>query len=401
MSLSAQIQSHLDAATNDPRTKIPGAVFIAIDKTGTPITANVSGLKGLENKTPLTLDSIFFVASCTKLVTAIAALQLVEQGKLRLDDKEQIQSILPELAKTKIINENGEIRDLKNNNTTLRMLMSHTAGFAYPFFNERLRDAGFSYPTTREGFLSLPVLFEPGSSWEYGTNIDIVGILIERVTSMSLEAYFQSHICEPLGITTPSFCVTNDNAARLAFMHNRAPNGSVSEAKRDVPIPSTVDSNTMCSGGAGAFTSLPDYSKILATLLCDGVSPLTHQRILGAEMVSLMFENQVPHLPNFGRKGIPAAMPQLTNSIPDLHPQDGNPPQGWSMAGLKLLEKDISTGRREGSVHWSGISNVYWWLDPKAGIAGILATQLLPYWDAQVLDLKVSTERAVYESLSK
>jgi hypothetical protein len=115
-------------------------------------------------------------------------------------------------------------------------------------------------------------------------------------------------------------------------------------------------------------------------ILNEGKSPTTGQQVISIETVKTLFENKIPHLPNFGRRGIPAAMPALTNAIPDLYPQDGCPPQGWSIAGVVNLVANKATGRRENSVWWSGLPNIYWWIDPTTGIAGILATQILPFW---------------------
>ena len=88
----------------------------------------------------------------------------------------------------------------------------------------------------------------------------------------------------------------------------------------------------------------------------------------------------MPDMPDIGRKGLQDAIPILSNVVPELYPQPGSPPQGWSMAGMVTLEADSTTGRRENTVHWCGLLNLYWWLDSASGISGILATQILPFW---------------------
>jgi hypothetical protein len=97
-------------------------------------------------------------------------------------------------------------------------------------------------------------------------------------------------------------------------------------------------------------------------------------------MVKLMAQNQIPDMPDFARKGFEAAIPVITNAVQELYPQPGNPPQGWSMGGMLTLEGDGRTGRKKNTIHWCGITNLFWWLDIESGIAGILATQILPFF---------------------
>ncbi|KIM96871.1 hypothetical protein OIDMADRAFT_169650 [Oidiodendron maius Zn] len=399
MALGRRIQALLDESTSDPIHGIPGAVFVAVDRTGAQIAANASGVRGLNEKAPMTLDAVFYIASCTKLIVAIAALQLVEQGKLSLDDAKQIKEYLPELSETRVINSEGKIGDVRKNDITLRMLLSHTAGYGYQFFNTTLRDTGYSFPMTLKELLGSPVLFEPGTSWEYSISFDIAGVLIERATGKTLETYVRQYIFEPLGITDFSFYVPQEKRLRLVGWHYRGGDASLSEGPCTVPVVTEGEAEIVQMGGSGGFATMIEYSKILATILAGGASPTTHQRILGENTVKLLLQNLMPDMPDIGRKGLQDAIPILSNVVPELYPQPGNPPQGWSMAGMVTLEADSTTGRIGNTVHWCGLLNLYWWLDSASGISGILATQILPFWDDRVHKLREQVEKAVYDSL--
>lgn len=110
-----------------------------------------------------------------------------------------------------------------------------------------------------------------------------------------------------------------------------------------------------------------------------------------------MFKNQIPDFPNFGRQQIPASKPDLTNPLPEIHPVPGDPPQGWGLTFM--LSNGGSTGRSQSTAHWAGLANCFWWCDPEKGIAGMVATQILPFCDANVLNLWASVEAKAYAVL--
>ena len=124
------VQKSLDSVTGDKSTGVAGLVFVAVDKQGNEICAVPSGHKGLKSKQPMTLDTVFWIASCTKLLATMACMQAVEQGSLSLDDHKQVYKLCPELEKVKVLQDDGTLVD-KKKDITLRMLLSHTAGFGY------------------------------------------------------------------------------------------------------------------------------------------------------------------------------------------------------------------------------------------------------------------------------
>jgi CubicO group peptidase (beta-lactamase class C family) len=187
MPLNAQTLSSLrntvDTACADPKTSIPGATVVVVGKDGKELFAHSSGKRGVNSDEPMTLDNIFWIASSTKMLTGVACMQLVEQGILKLDDGEQTESLAPELKELKVLRPDGKLED-KNCAITLRMLLTHTAGFGYSFFNERLRDhflpAGLDEFSGRFEDMKSPLLFQPGTAWEYGVSIQITELPIAK-----------------------------------------------------------------------------------------------------------------------------------------------------------------------------------------------------------------------------
>ena len=167
----SRLRSTVDAACADPKTDIPGATVVVVGKDGEELFAHSAGKQGVRSDSPMTLDNIFWIASCTKMLVGVACMQLVEQGVLKLDDGAQTESLCPELKELKVLKPDGTLEQ-KKTAITLRMLLTHTAGFGYSFFNERLRDwalpVGIDEFSGRFEDIKLPLLFQPGTSWEYG-----------------------------------------------------------------------------------------------------------------------------------------------------------------------------------------------------------------------------------------
>ncbi|BDD62295.1 hypothetical protein MPDQ_006718 [Monascus purpureus] len=393
------LRQTIDAACADQQKGIPGTVVVVVDKDGKEQFAHAGGNQGYGISKPMTLDNIFWIASCTKMIVGIACMQLVEKGLLALDDPAQVETLCPELKEIKVLQDDGKLVE-KKRGITLRMLLSHTAGFGYTFFNEKLRDC--NRPLGYEEFsghiygMRQPLVRQPGDGWEYGVNIDWAGLLVERVTGLSLNDYLHRNIFEPLGLKNISMFPNASMKANLAFMNQRDASGQLSRRDHLLRRPLLVESaeeirGCFNSGGAGCFAKPQEYCQILAVLLNDGTSPQTGAKLLKKETVDEMFRNQIPEFPHFGAQGIPASKPDLTNAIPLLYPS--TTPQGW---GLTFMLTGGATGRSPGTAHWAGLPNLWWWCDREKGIAGMVCTQILPFADAQVLKLWVDVEAAVY-----
>ncbi|KAF2163760.1 hypothetical protein M409DRAFT_68334 [Zasmidium cellare ATCC 36951] len=370
------VQQSLDSVTKDPSTGIAGIVLVAVDKNGDQICACPSGKRGLNRDEPMTMDTVFWIASCTKLICTIACMQAVEQGQLRLDDAQQVHYLCPELNQKNVLRDDGTLEDRKRD-ITLRMLLSHTSGFGYEFFNEKLREYG--RPVGYDVFhadirdvLRMPLVKQPGEGWEYGTGIDWAGIVLERATGVRLNDWIQNNIMEPLGLKAVNIAIlaeTREDRERLFH-----------------------------SGGAGCFAKPAEYVQILAALLNDGKSPITGERILQGDTVNMMWENQVSDMPDFARQGIPDAKREHTNPTPELYPQEGNPPQGWGLSFM-LTQEPGATGRGRNTAWWAGIANLFWWCDREKGVAGMIASQIMPFLDPNILGQWVACESAVYASV--
>ncbi|KAL4915995.1 beta-lactamase/transpeptidase-like protein [Aspergillus aurantiobrunneus] len=411
MPLDAQVTSRLrgivDNACVDQTSGIPGATVIVVDKDGSELFAHSAGKRGTGSQEPMTLDNIFWIASCTKMLVGVACMQLVEQGILNLDDGEQTENLCPELKTLQVLLPDGTLEE-KKRAITLRMLLTHTAGFGYTFFNDRLRQ--WSYPAGVDEFsgriedVTLPLLFQPGEGWEYGVGIDWAGVALQRATGLTLNAYLQRHIFQPLGITDMSMIPSQELRRRLAYMSFRSPDGTLRPRDHLLRAPLVVDPNNEAevarifnSGGAGMFAKPQDYCKVLAVLLNDGTCPRTGTKLLRKETVDEMFRNQISHFPNYSRQSIPASKPDLTNAIPELYPVPGDPPQGWGLTFM--LSNGGATGRSTATAHWAGLANLWWWADREKGVAGIVCTQILPFVDLAVLGLWGAVEAEVYKAL--
>ncbi|KAK3075987.1 hypothetical protein LTR53_000164 [Teratosphaeriaceae sp. CCFEE 6253] len=400
------VQESLDGVTSDSKTGVAGLVFVAIGKDGKQIVASASGNTGLYNREPMTLDTVFWIASCTKLLATMACLQAVEQGKLKLDDHSQVYKLCPELEKVKVLQDDFTLVD-KEKDITLRMLLNHTAGFGYEFFNEKLRDygrpVGFDvFHADVKDIYRMPLVNQPGSKWEYSIGIDWAGIVLERATGVKLNDWIQEQILQPLGLKSINMFPTDEMKKDLAYMHQRWPGDQSKSEERDhiyrEPLIAESDhekKHVFHSGGAGAFAKPTEYVQVLAALLNDGKSPTTGKQILKPETVDLMWENQVSQWPDFARQGIANAKPEHGNATPEFYPQEGNPPQGWGLSFM-ITQAPGATGRGRNTAWWAGIANLFWWCDREKGVAGMIASQVMPFGDPHVMGQWGACEAAVY-----
>jgi CubicO group peptidase (beta-lactamase class C family) len=228
-------------------------------------------------------------------------------------------------------------------------------------------------------------------------------VIIERATGLKLNDYFQKHICEPLGIANVTMFPTQEMRDNLAYMHQRDTKGNLNERehlyRRAFNMQTKEEQNSFFhSGGAGLFAKPKEYVKILAAIANDGTSPTNGATILSADTVKLMWENQIPDKPDFSRNAPPPANLLLANHNKEMYPQSGDPPQGWGLSFFLTIAPG-ATGRGANTGWWCGLANLYWWVDRERGVAGMLASQVLPMGDAKVVPAWVQVEKAVYDGL--
>ncbi|KAL3478512.1 beta-lactamase/transpeptidase-like protein [Aspergillus californicus] len=399
------LNQRINLACKNPETDLPGVAVAVIDKDGKEVFAHSAGQRGLGISEPVSEDTVFWIASCTKMIVGIACMQLVEQGKISLDDAAAVERLCPELEAVKVLQPDGSLVD-KKRGITLRMLLTHTAGFGYTFMQAGLRDhgrpAGYNEFSGHFSDFKQPLVNQPGEAWEYGINIDWAGIVLERLTGQSLNSYIGEHIFKPLGLTQISMLPSEQMKTKLAYMHQRDTAGRISQRDHLLRRPLIVEGkeadSVFGSGGAGCYSTARDYTRILAVLLNNGVSPNTGKQILRKETVDEMFTDQIAHLPPLSEKHMACSKADLTGEATGLHPTVQGDRQGW---GLTFMLSGGITGRSLGTAHWSGLPNLRWWCDRERGIAGMVCTQVLPFGDAQAFWLSQDVESLVYEGLSR
>ena len=371
-------------------TEIPGVVAMAA--TGKEmIYQGAFGQRDLSRDVAMTPDSVFWIASMTKAITTAAGMQLVEQGKLSLD--EPIGKVLPDLAAPQVLegfDAKGEpkLRPAKKP-ITLRHLMTHTAGFAYNMWNgdmvQYLEKTGTPAVTTcQNAALKTPLMTDPGTRWEYGTNIDFVGKAVEATSGKRLDAYLRDHLFTPLGMSDTGFKIGEAQRKRLVGVHQRNADGSLTS------IPFELEQEPeFHMGGGGLYGTAGDYLKFCQMILNKGKS--NGNQVLKPETVATMGQNHIGEL-NMGK--LTSAVAFATNDV-DLYPDMA---KKW---GLSFLINTAKTpeGRSPGSLAWAGLANTYYWIDPARDVAGVILMQLLPFADGKCLEAFAGFERGVYAGL--
>jgi methyl acetate hydrolase len=370
--------------------EIPGVVAMAA--TGKEVIyQGAYGKRDLSKDDAMTADSVFWIASMTKAITSAAGMQLVEQGKLSLDAP--IGKVLPDLAAPQVLegfDAKGEpkLRPAKKP-ITLRHLMTHTAGFAYDMWNgdmvkylEKTGTPGII--SCQHAALKTPIMTDPGTRWEYGTNIDFVGKAVEAVSGKKLDAYLRDHVFGPLGMTDTGFKLGDAQRKRLVAMHSRAEDGSLA------PIPFELEQNPeFHMGGGGLYGTAADYIKFTQMILNKGRG--NGNQVLKAETVATMGQN---HIGELNMTKLSSAVAFATNDV-DLYP---DMVKKW---GLSFLINTAKTpeGRSPGSLAWAGLANTYYWIDPSRDIAGVILMQVLPFADKKCLETFAGFESGVYAGL--
>lgn len=399
----------INAAVAD-KNKIPGVSVAIANKNGDILYKHSAGVVGVDSTEKVTNDSIYWLASCTKISGTIAALQAVEKGLISLDSADDLEKFCPELADIPILKEitdEGHVVLVpKENRITLRLLLTHTSGFGYPFWNKNLARYSEIFNinelagTTKS--ISTPLSFEPGTSWEYGIGIDWALIAVSRAEGKSINDLLIQNVFEPAGIKDTTMRPDANIKARLTHLHQRGADGkleTIQQAMRSILNPDPyVAKQAIDSAGAGLFSRPSEYVKLLAILLNDGVAGQTGKRILSKESVAEVYKNQIPQWPDFARTTLASAQPEWAHTIPELYPQAGNPSQGWGLSWF-LNEEAGPTGRKAGSGFWCGIANLFYWVDRETGVTGMLATQILPFGDMEVMTLFGQIEAVVYQNI--
>jgi methyl acetate hydrolase len=369
---------------------MPGIVAIAATDKGA-LYEGAFGTRELGKSAPMTLDTVVWIASMTKAITATAAMQLVESGKLRLE--RPASEVVSELARAQVLegfdtDGTPRLRPPKRP-ITLRHLLTHTAGYSYEIwapsiarYQEATGTPGIT--TCTNAALTTPLLFDPGDRWEYGINIDWAGKMVEAVSGQKLDRYFQDNIFGPLGMKDTSFKLSPSQQARLASVHQRGADGALAPIEFGLP-----DKPEFLMGGGGLYGTAHDYLAFTRMIMQDGRGQ--GGQVLRPETVALMSQNHIGALEVGVLK---TAMPSLSNDV-ELFPGIS---KKWALSFL-INAQQAPSGRAAGSLAWAGLANTYFWIDRTKRVSGVFLSQVLPFYDHIAIDLLGKFESEVYRAL--
>jgi methyl acetate hydrolase len=363
---------------------VPGVVALVTTRERV-LYKGAFGVADVATGRALTPDALFRIASMTKPVTSVALMQLIEQGRIGLDDP--AEKYLPELAGLKVFESfdaatGAYVLRPASRPATVKHFLTHTSGLAYPFTSATWRDFkprdGEKYP------FGGPLLFDPGERWHYSTSTDVVGKLVEAVSGQKLEDYFREHVFAPLKMDDTSYNVPEAKGPRLVAQQWRAGERMDGAVELQKPQPGLTIAAPI--GGGGLASTADDYGRFVRMLLNGGA--LDGARVLKAETVALMGQNHI------GAVSVPALKSALPRSADFTFIDDGK--DKWGL-GFLITANQVQGKRSAGSLSWGGINNTFFWIDPARGVAGVIMMQYLPFADAKALAIYDAFERGAYQ----
>ncbi|KAK4216288.1 acyltransferase LovD [Rhypophila decipiens] len=389
---------------------LPGAVVAARDKSGKISYLKSFGQRSLTPgaESPMTVDTIFPLASMTKLITSVCAAQLIDRGLVTPET--EVSSHLPVLASLPILQsltpEGTESSTPRSKPILLRHLLTHSSGLAYPFLHPLLSSRADALtaagnpppvgPSVAERH-SHPLVFEPGSSWTYGSGIDWAGHLVEVLTGQDLESYLQQHILTPLGLSdTPKVMTfwpehfTPEQEARKMQFTVRSPEHDNKVIPLEGPPPLyNLDPKRSIYGGEAGYASMTAYIEILYSLLMDD------QKLLSSETASLFFK---PMLDPDAKKGLLENLKDpswIVGHLPVTGEYDHSL-GGVVVDGPAQTQERKTQRRKNGFLLWGGMFNLAWFIDREAGVTACFATSVVNPADPDIEKLFVALEETVY-----
>ena len=371
---------------------VPGVIAMATDRKAN-FYEGADGKRELGKDQPMTLDTVLAIFSCTKAITGAVVMQLVEEGKISLDDP--AKKYAPEIAEIRVLDgfdDSGapKLRAPKSD-ITVGQLMLHTAGFGYDFFNHDLVKYGEamnvpSVVTSSMASLRSVLLHDPGTKWEYGSNIDWVGKVVEGARGKRLGEVMKERIFEPLGMNDTGFTISPTMRPRRATIHQRGDDGKLTPLS-DFELSQEPEQHM---GGHGLYSTVGDYMKFIRMVLNDGAGP--NGRVLKPETVKKMASNG---LGSMKIKSLPGAIPSLSHEA-EFFP---GMPKSWGYTWM-INDEQAPTGRPAGELGWAGLANLFYWIDRKNGIGGFWGTQILPFIDGASAPGYMNFETTIYNHLN-
>jgi methyl acetate hydrolase len=386
--MSAQVDQVLQTAVE--RGDVPLVVAMAANDEG-PIYEGAAGPRRAGADEPVTPDTMLRIASMTKMVTTVAALQQVERGNLDLDAP--VETYCPSFADVQVLEGfDGDTPRLRPpaSRATVRHLVTHTSGLAYWFFNADIVrwEEVTGTPNVMSGskaIFTAPMVADPGTTYEYGINTDWLGRVVEAASGQSLDDYFAAHILGPLGMASTTFLMDAEQREGCVPVHVRAEDGSWTATDID-----WAQEPEWWAGGHGLYSTPRDYLQFQRMLLGGGA--LGDARILEPATVQQAFANQIGEL-DFP-PAIKTADPPVTCDF------NGGPGLKWGL-GLLLNTEQAPGMRAAGSGAWAGLFNTHFWVDPESRVTGAIYTQSLPFVEPRVFQVYVDFEQALYASVAE
>lgn len=373
------------------------AIIAGVSSGKETLYLKAKGIANVTNGEVVSVDHVMSFFSCSKALTSTAVLQLHEQGKLDIDG--DAAKYYPKIGTIGLIDE-GSVSDEDGSFTipprppkeqiTIKHLLTHTSGIAYAFtsidyFNLMTKRGGDLKASQIAPLDRFPLIFEPGSSFMYGHSTDWLGLIVQEVTGQSLHNYLTEHVFKPIGMNACTFHLRDPKTPFMELHRRTSKAGIVVHRSYAVEKDPSID-----MGGQGCFGTVGDYLKFLRIWLNDGVSPDTGARILQADTVRYAVMNHLPE--DFAIN--------FDTAISSLHHENAKP-DGFTIAGCAYANSALPTGRPETLLYWSGLANLYFWVDIKNKLAGFWATQLFPYMDPVSIEAYLKFEKTVYDVVNE
>jgi len=376
--------------------QIPCSVVQVADAHG-PIYTDTYGWADVEDQVPITIDSIFRIYSMTKPITSIVLMQLYEEGALLLEDP--LEKFLPEFAHPTVMIGGNDISPVTRpaaRSITIKDILTHASGLTYGFLRQgpldaRYRDQGlgdFSTPdySLREGMRRIaeqPLLFEPGTAWNYSMSTDVCGAVIEVVTGQTLAQAFAERVFNPLHMLDTGFSVPKSAVDRFTSLYAPIPPGPMTRIDQ-AGSSAYLEPAAFLSGGGGLVSTIGDYQKFASMLLAGGLGD--SGRVIGRRTLEYMATNHLP-----GGK----LLNELGQSLFSEVAMDG---MGFGL-GFSVVADPAANGSlcSAGEFAWGGAASTAFWIDPVEQITAIFMTQLLP---SSHYPLRRELRAAVYQALT-
>ncbi|MEV0204266.1 serine hydrolase domain-containing protein [Streptomyces sp. NPDC050788] len=363
--------------------RLPG-FLVALARGGRVAHVTTHGLRDVAAGLPVEADTLWRIYSMTKPVTSVAALMLVEEGRLALDDP--LDRYLPAFANPRVY-ESGEGADVRTRPAhgpiRIRHLLTHTSGLTFAFYHSHPVDAlyraaglessvvpGTDLAETVDVYAAQPLQFEPGTQWNYSVSTNVLGRVIEVVSGQSLDVFLAERIFGPLGMTDAGFCVTDEQAPRLAELYGESDDGGI----KPVPgLPLRGGRPRLLSGSGGMVASAHDFHRFMELLRRRG--ELDGVRLLAPETVDLMTRNHLPggaDLRAFGSR--PA------------HDEPNNDGVGFGLGVSVVIDPERTVSPTSpGTYGWSGAATTTFWVDPARDLTVQFMTQVRPKSSLRVI----------------